>query len=76
MAHELGHAFGLSHNFQKRAYIMSYGSGRSRLSECDAEYLSVHPYFNPDTPIEGGEPPTIELISPRALSGRLTERFG
>ena len=45
---------------------MSYGSGRSRLSECDAEYLSVHPYFNPDTPIEGGEPPTIELISPRA----------
>ena len=68
VAHELGHAFGLSHDFRERAYIMGYGAhlSGSRLSECDAEYLSVHPYFNPDTPIEKGEPPTIELISPRA----------
>ena len=68
VAHELGHAFGLSHDFRKRAYIMGYGTSLSgsRLSACDAEYLSVHPYFNPDTPIEEGEPPTIELLSPRA----------
>ena len=65
IAHELGHAFGLSHDFRDGAYIMSYSPGRNRLSACHAEYLSVHPYFNPDTPIEEGELPTIELISPR-----------
>ena len=62
-AHELGHAFGLGHDFRDGAYIMSYGPGWNRLSACHAEYLSVHPYFNPDTPIEEGPPPTIELIS-------------
>ena len=44
---------------------MSYGPGWNRLSTCHAEFLSVHPYFNPDTPIEEGQPPTIEFISPR-----------
>ena len=66
VAHEMGHAFGLSHDFRDGAHIMSYGPGQSRLSACDAEYLSVHPHFNPDTPIEVGEPPNIELLSPRA----------
>ena len=64
-AHELGHAFGLGHNFRDDTYIMSYGPGWDRLSSCSAEFLSMHPYFNPDTPIEEGPPPTIELISPR-----------
>ena len=62
--HELGHAFGLEHDFRDRAYIMSYGPGQNRLSPCSAEFLSVHPYFNLNTPIEKGEPPTIKLISP------------
>ena len=64
-AHELGHAFGLWHDFRDGAYIMSYGPGQNRLSACAAEFLSVHPYFNSDTPIEEGPPPTVELISPR-----------
>ena len=45
-AHELGHAFGLQHDFRDGAYIMSYGPGRDRLSACAAELLTVHSYFN------------------------------
>ena len=66
VAHELGHAFGLQHDFRDGAYIMSYGPGKDQLSAYAAEFLSVHPYFNPEIPIEAGPPPTIELISPRA----------
>ena len=67
--HELGHAFGLGHDFRDGAYILSYGSGAligppwNQLSACHAEKLSVHPYFNPDTPIEEEQLPTIEFIS-------------
>ena len=68
-AHELGHAFGLQHNFREGAYVMSYGNGgRNQLSACHAEYLSVHPYFNPDTPVYEVDTPTIKLISPRTYS--------
>ena len=63
-AHELGHAFGLSHDFNDGAYIMSYGPGQDRLSTCNAEYLAVHPHFNLDVPVEEARSPTIELISP------------
>ena len=41
---------------------------RNQLSACSAEFLSVHPYFNPDIPIERGHSPTIELISPRTYA--------
>ena len=65
VAHELGHAFGLLHNFRNDAFVMSYGQVRNQLSACSSEFLVVHPYFNPDTPIQEGALPTIELISPR-----------
>ena len=69
-AHELGHAFGLYHDFRDGAYIMSYGSpdspSWSRLSQCSAEFLSVHPYFNSNASVEAALPPIIELISPRS----------
>ena len=74
-AHEIGHAFGLQHDFRSGGYIMSYGAGfnraprdgpdQDRLSKCNADFLSVHPYFNPDIPTKSGRSPAIELTSPR-----------
>ena len=61
--HELGHAFGLPHDFRDSNYIMSYGflGDWDELSVCDARFLSVHPYFNPD--VVETSPPTIEITS-------------
>ena len=46
-AHELGHAFGLKHDFRDDVYIMSYGGGAGhRLSRCAAKWLDVSRFFN------------------------------
>ena len=63
VAHELGHTFGLYHDFRDDAYIMSYGWRTERLSACAAEFLAAHTYFNPAIPIAEGQPPTVEIIS-------------
>ena len=52
-AHEIGHAFGLDHDFRDSFRIMSFGpwpwgSGATELSQCNAEWLSVHRVFNSD----------------------------
>ena len=68
LSHELGHAFGLGHDWRDGAYLMSYGGPsqfpdagyNERISACAAEFLSVHPYFNSAIPIEDLSPPTIE----------------
>ena len=64
-AHELGHAFGLWHDFRDDAYIMSYGRQPDSLSMCNAKFLTVHPYFNPNVNTARRRPPTITLISPQ-----------
>ena len=46
IAHELGHAFSVFHDFGNDAYIMSYGVNRTELSPCTAEWLDVNRYFN------------------------------
>ncbi len=72
-AHELGHAFGLQHDFRHGTYIMSYGPrrnrnagqiGDTRLSKCNADFLAMHPYFNFNIPIQDGKRPSIKLTSP------------
>ena len=47
VAHELGHAFGLRHDFRDPSYLMSYGSAQKQLSECSAQWLDKSRYFNP-----------------------------
>lgn len=64
VAHELGHAFGLEHDFRDDAFIMSYGDDPDRLSACAARFLSVHPYFNPETSTSMELRPSVELLSP------------
>ena len=45
-AHELGHAFGLEHDFRGGSYLMSYSGISDGISQCAAEWLSVHRAFN------------------------------
>ncbi len=66
IAHELGHAFGLKHDFRIGSYnyIMSYGSKiNPQLSHCAAEWLDVHSTFNPGRRTED-EPTKTEMLSP------------
>ena len=67
VAHELGHAFGLPHDWRGASpgtagYIMSYGSQRM-LSHCAAEWLDVHRYFNTERTAADGDV-TIEVLPP------------
>ena len=64
-AHELAHAFGMdAHDFRDTSYILSYGSGKNRLSACSAGVLAVSPYFNPEVSIETDwdSDPTVEYL--------------
>ena len=63
-AHELGHAFGLNHDFDNDAYIMSYGASPWKLSACHAEWLSVHRYFNTDATSSQNRETRIRMLAP------------
>ncbi|MCY3550593.1 MAG: T9SS type A sorting domain-containing protein [Candidatus Poribacteria bacterium] len=74
-AHELGHAFGLDHDFRDDAYLMSYGSDPNQLSYCAAEWLDVHHYFNTHQ-TSFNEPTVITMLTPLALpSNAIRFRF-
>ena len=62
-AHELGHAFGLQHDFRDDAHIMSYGDHQNSLSAGAAHFLSVNPYFNNSVPFQAGSLPSVQLLS-------------
>ena len=66
IAHELGHAFGLEHDFRSDNYLMSYGYELPlMLSKCAAGWLDAHPMFN-DNQTGFNEPMTIEILAPVA----------
>ena len=74
-AHELGHAFGLYHDFRHRNYIMSYGKWEAEydkgdekifiwrtpyeLSDCTKSWLKASRFFLPD--------PTLSRASPAGV---------
>ena len=71
-AHELGHTFGLNHDFRAREHIMYIFEWTGffvfpKLSKCSAEWLDVHPFFN-----TGGtsvnDNTTIEMLPPSLAS--------
>ena len=79
-AHELGHAFGLPHDFRDDTYLMSYGGARhirsEQLSKCNAEWLDVHRAFNPgQPPIDRDAPTTVKMLPPSLVSPPNTIRL-
>ena len=68
--HELGHTFGLDHDYRegiRSDYAMSSSGVNTRLSACAAEWLSVSRFFNTKTTFLN-EPGEIRLLSLRAHS--------
>ena len=67
--HELGHAFGLQHDFRKHIYVMSYGRDGGWediiLSKCAAEWLNASRYFNPGQHYFDN-PTSVQILPPRA----------
>lgn len=72
IAHELGHAFGLQHDFRKPRDIMSYGSDRKELSKCSAEWLDASRFFNTALPIVNKQETVItELCHETNANGKV-----
>ena len=71
--HELGHTFGLEHEFRESTWDNEtvMGGRGFHLSKCAAEWLSVSRFFN-TKPIFTNSPGEIQLLSIRAYSKDVT----
>ena len=68
-AHELGHAFGLHHDYRNnlKPWIDLYTTDPMITSICAAGWLDAHSYFNTNKTYFN-EPTTIEMLSPVGVS--------
>ena len=73
--HELGHAFGLQHDFRNnlKPWIDVYSTEPMTTSPCAAEWLDAHRYFNTDQPYFN-ESTTIEMLPPDLTDPQGTRR--
>ena len=77
IAHELGHAFGMTYHDHRDRSLMSYQGFDGSLSPCFAAWLDVHPAFNP-TVVRRNTRATIQMLSatlaapPNAIRLRFT----
>ena len=76
-AHELGHTFGLAHDYRDKDYVMNHGLRVPRFSYAAAEWLNVHPFLNPGQPNSENHT-RIDTLSSRAsrLQFRVTDTDG
>ena len=76
IAHELGHAFGLPHDFRDDRYMLSYGDYvlTDQLSQSAAEWLDAHRYFN-TSQTSSDQAATIRMLSPSLASPPNTIRL-
>ena len=77
IAHELAHAFGLHHDDRtdaKAKRIKTFTFDPMLTSFCAAEWLSVHPAFNPGQPVSTGNA-TIKILPPTLASPPNTIRL-
>ena len=65
-AHELGHAFGLEHDFRGGSHLMSYSGIRDGISACATKWLDVHRAFNTDQNALN-EPATATMFPPNLV---------
>ena len=64
-AHELGHTFGLAHDYRDKDYVMNHGPEIPRFSYAASEWLNVHAFLNAGQS-NSENPTTIEVLSPRS----------
>ena len=72
--HELGHTFGLDHDYREPGdthYVVGRGD-RLRLSKCSAEWLSVHSFFNPGRTYDN-DAGRIALVQTKLLAENLID---
>ena len=77
IAHELAHACGLQHDWRADANakrIKTFTDDPMLTSFCAAEWLSVHPAFNPGQPVSTSEA-TIKMLPPTLASPPNTIRL-
>lgn len=75
-AHELGHAFGLRHDFRDDDYLMSYGATPNRLSQSAAHWLSRTRFFKPNQQFFD-KSATIEMVhAPPGTQFEITDADG